>query len=115
MSLTIATGIALTASTLLYHGGLAVLFIRAQFGEVLNLPDRDKLLIIAKHIKEYQWGCRIVLIGWIVAALGYVMLTVLLRDAGDFIISPLASVSFLSTARTCSGSAMPVTAAVTAV
>ena len=40
-------------------------------------------------------GCRIVLIGWIVAALGYVMLAALLRDAGDPIISTLALVLFL--------------------
>lgn len=95
MSLTTATGIALILSTLLYHGGLAVLFVRAQFGEVLKLPDREKLLLVARHTKAYQLGCRIVLIGWIVAALGYVMLTALLRAAGDPIISPLASVSFL--------------------
>jgi len=95
MSLITATGFALIASTLLYHGGLVVLFARAQFGEVLKLPDKEKLLIIARHTREYRWGCRLVLIGWIVAALGYVMLTALLRDAGDPIISTLASVSFL--------------------
>jgi hypothetical protein len=62
---------------------------------VLNLPRREKLLIIARHPDAYRWGCRIVLIGWIVAALGYVMLAALLRDAGDPIISTLASVLFL--------------------
>lgn len=95
MSLTTTTGIALILSTLIYHGGLAYLFARAQFGEVLNLPRREKLLIIARHTDEYRWGCRIVLIGWIVAALGYVMLSALLRDAGDPIISTLALVLFL--------------------
>ena len=95
MSLTTITGIVLILSTLIYHGGLAFLFARAQFLEVLNLPRREKLLIIAKHPDEYRWGCRIVLIGWIVAALGYVMLTALLRDEGDLIISTLASVLFL--------------------
>ena len=94
-SLTITTGVVLILSTLIYHGGLAFLFARAQFGEVLNLPRREKLLIIARHPKEYRWGFRIILIGWIVAALGYVMLTALLRDAGDPIISTLASVLFL--------------------
>ncbi|HZY44432.1 MAG TPA: hypothetical protein VFF70_06755 [Anaerolineae bacterium] len=98
MNLTTTTGIALILSTLIYHGGLAYLFARAQFEEWLNLPQRsyrEKLLIIARHPEEYRWGFRIILIGWIVAALGYVMLTVLLRDAGDPIISTLASVLFL--------------------
>lgn len=98
MSLTTMTGIVLILSTLIYHGGLAYLFARAQFGEWLKLPQRsyrEKLLIIAKHTEEYRWGFRIILIGWIVAALGYVMLTALLRDAGDLMISALASVLFL--------------------
>ena len=95
MSLPTTTGMALILSTLIYHGGLAFLFARAQFLEVLNLPRREKLLIIAKHPDEYRWGCRIVLIGWIVAALGYVMLAALLREAGDPMISTLAAVLFL--------------------
>jgi hypothetical protein len=95
MSLTTTTGIALILSTLIYHAGLAFLFARAQFGEILNLQTKEKLLIIAKHTNEYRWGCRIVLIGWIVAALGYVMFAALLRDAGDSIISTLALVLFL--------------------
>ncbi len=95
MSLTTTTGIALILSTLIYHGGLAFLFVRAQFLEVLKLPHRERLLIIARHTKETRWGFRIILVGWIVAALGYVMLTVLLRDVGDPIISTLASVLFL--------------------
>jgi len=95
MNLTTTTGIVLILSTLIYHGGLAYLFARAQFLEVLKLPRREKLLIIARHPDEYRWGCRIVLIGWIVAALGYVMLSALLRDAGDPIISTLALVLFL--------------------
>jgi len=95
MNLTTTTGIALILSTLIYHSGLAYLFARAEFGEVLKLPRREKLLIIAKHPDEYRWGCRFILIGWIVAALGYVMLAVLLRDAGDPIISTLAAVLFL--------------------
>jgi hypothetical protein len=95
MSLTTITGIALILSTLIYHGGHAFLFARAQFGEVLNLPRREKLLIIAKHTEAYRWGCRSILLGWIVAALGYVMLVALLRDAGDRIISTLALVLFL--------------------
>jgi len=95
MSLTTMTGIALILSTLIYHGGLAYLFARAQFGEVLKLPRRERLLIIARHPDAYRWGFRIVLVGWIVAALGYVMLAALLRDAGDPIISTLASVLFL--------------------
>jgi hypothetical protein len=95
MSLTTTTGIALILSTLLYHGGLAYLFARAQFGEVLKLPQREKLLIIARHPDEYRRGNRIVLMGWIVAALAYVMLAALLRDAGDPIISTLALVLFL--------------------
>jgi hypothetical protein len=98
MSLTTTTGLVLILSTLIYHGGLAFLFARAQFGDWLKLPQRsyrEKLLIIAKHPEEYRWGFRIILVGWVVAALGYVMLTVLLRDAGDPIISTLASVLFL--------------------
>ena len=98
MSFITITGIALILSTLIYHGGLAFLFARAKFGDWLKLPQRsygEKLLIIARHTAEYRWGFRIVLVGWVVAALGYVMLTVLLRDAGDPIISTLASVLFL--------------------
>src|SRR5574341_2150428 len=95
MSLTTMTGIALILSTLIYHGGLAYLFARAQFLEVLKLPRREQLLIIARHTNEYRRGCRIVLVGWIVAALGYVMLAALLRGAGDPMISTLAAVLFL--------------------
>lgn len=95
MNLTMTTGIALILTTLIYHGGLAYLFARAEFGEWLKLPRREKLLIVAKHPDEYRWGCRIILVGWVVAALGYVLLAVLLRDAGDPIISTLASVLFL--------------------
>lgn len=95
MNLTTTTGTVLILSTLIYHGGLAYLFARAQFLEVLNLPRREKLLIIAKHPDAYRWGCRIVLIGWIIAALGYVMLAALLREAGDPMISTLAAVLFL--------------------
>jgi hypothetical protein len=95
MSLTTTTGIALILSTLIYHGGLGFLFARAQFGEVLNLPRREKLIIIARHSDEYRWGCRMILIGWIVAALGYVLLAAILRDAGDLIISTLAGVLFV--------------------
>ena len=95
MSLTTTTGIALILSTLIYHGGLVYLFVRAQFLEVLKLPRAKQLLIIARHPQEYRWGGRIVLIGWIVAALAYVMLAALLREAGDPMISTLAAVLFL--------------------
>ena len=95
MSLTTTTGIALILSTLIYHGGLAYLYARAEFAEVLKAQRREKLSIIAKHIDEYQWGCRAILVGWIVAALAYVMLAALLRDAGDSMISTLALVVFL--------------------
>jgi hypothetical protein len=95
MSLITTTGIALILSTLIYHGGLAYLFVRAQFLEVLKLPRREKLLIIARHPDEYRWGCRLVLAGWILAALAYVLLTALLHKAGDPIISTLAAVLFL--------------------
>ena len=95
MNLTTTTGIVLILSTLIYHGGLAYLFVRAQFLEVLKLPRRERLLIIARHLDAYRWGFRIVLVGWVVAALGYVMLAVLLRDAGDPMISTLAAVLFL--------------------
>jgi len=58
MSLITATGIALILSTLIYHGGLAYLFARAQFGDVLDLPRREKLLIIAKHPDAYRQDAR---------------------------------------------------------
>jgi hypothetical protein len=95
MGLTTATGIALILSTLIYHGGLAFLYARARFGEVLNLPRGEKLFTIAKYSNQYVWGCRIILLGWIVAALAYVMLSAILREAGDLIVSTLASVLFL--------------------
>ena len=95
MSLTSATGIALILSTLIYHGGLAFLYGRAHFGEVLNLSRGEKLFTIAKYTHQSLWGCRVVLLGWIVAPLAYGMLTVILRDAGDLIVSTLASVLFL--------------------
>ena len=95
MSITLATGIALMLSTLIYHGGLTYLFVRAQFLEVLRLPRDKQLLIIARHPQEYRRGCRFVLVGWVVAALGYVMLASLLREAGDPMISTLAALLFL--------------------
>lgn len=95
MSITATAGIALVLSTLIYHGGLAYLFIRAQFLEVLKLPLKEKLLIIARHPDEYRWGCRLILVGWIVAAVGYVMLAALLREAGDPMIATVALVLFL--------------------
>lgn len=95
MSLTTATGIALILSTLIYHGGLAYLFARAEFGDVLPLPRGEKLLIIARHPDAYRWGCRIILAGWIVGAVALVMFAALLRDAGDPIISTVAAALFL--------------------
>jgi len=95
MSLTTTTGIALILSTLIYHGGLGFLYARAHFGEVLTLPRGEKLFTIAKHSNQYVRGSRIVLVGWIVAAMAYVMLATILREAGDPIISTLASVLFL--------------------
>jgi len=95
MSLTTTTGIALILSTLVYHGGLAFLYARAHFGEVLTLPRGEKLFTIAKYSNQYVTGSRIVLVGWIVAATAYVMLTAILREAGDPITSTLASVLFL--------------------
>jgi hypothetical protein len=95
MSLATTTGIALVLSTLVYHGGLAYLFARAQFGEVLRVPRGQKLLIIARHINEFRWGCRLILIGWVVAALGYTMLGALLSDTGAPTISMFAIVLFL--------------------
>jgi hypothetical protein len=95
MSLITATGIALILSTVIYHSGLAYLFARARFGDVLKASQREKLVIIARHPTDYRRGCHLILLGWIVAAMGYVMLAVLLRDAGATIVSPLAAVSFL--------------------
>jgi hypothetical protein len=95
MSLITTTGITLILSTLIYHGGLALLYARAHFGEVLNLSRGERLFTIARYPKQYLWGCRIVLVGWIVAALASVMLAAILRDAGDQIVSTLASVLFL--------------------
>lgn len=95
MITTATAGIVLILSTLIYHGGLAYLFARAQFLVVLKLPLKEKLLIIARHPDEYRWGCRLVLVGWIVSAVGYVMLAALLREAGDPMVSTLASVLFL--------------------
>jgi hypothetical protein len=95
MTLITTTGIALILSTLIYHAGLAFLYARAHFAEVLTLSRGKKLFTIAKYPSQYLWGCRIVLIGWIVAALASVMLATILRDAGDQIASTLASVLFL--------------------
>ena len=95
MSPVTATGIALILSTLIYHGGLAYLFAQSEFGDVLKASQKDKLVIIARHPAEYRRGCRLILLGWIVAAIGYVMLAILLRDAGDTIISTLSAVLFL--------------------
>ncbi len=95
MSITTATGITLILTTLIYHGGLTYLFVRAQFLEVLRLPRDKQLFIIARHPEEYRRGSRVILVGWIVAALGYVMLATLLREAGDPMISTLAAVLFL--------------------
>ena len=95
MSLTTATGIGLVLSTLIYHGGLAFLYARAHFGEVLNLSRGERLFTIAKYPRQYLWGSRIALLRSIVASLAYVMLALILRDAGDPILSTLASVMFL--------------------
>jgi hypothetical protein len=90
-----ATGIALILSTLIYHGGLAYLFARSEFGDVLKASQVEKLVIIARHPGAYRRGCGLILLGWIVAAVGYVMLAILLRDAGGAIVSTLSVVLFL--------------------
>jgi hypothetical protein len=95
MNLIPATGIALTLSTLIYHGGLAFLYARAHFGDALTLSRGERLFTIARYPNQYVLGFRIVLFGWILAALAYVMLAVILRDAGDPIVSTLATVLFL--------------------
>ena len=79
----------------IYHGGLAYLFARAAFGDVLAAEQGEKLRIIARHPTDYRWGCRLVLVGWIAAAVGYTMLAELLRDAGDPIIATLAALLFV--------------------
>ena len=76
MSPVTATGIALILSTLIYHGGLAYLFARSEFGDVLKASQKDKLVIIARHPGEYRRGCRLILLGWIVGGRG-------VRDARD--------------------------------
>ena len=83
MSLTVITGIALVLSTLIYHAGLAYLFARAEFGVVLKLPHRERPSVIARHPGDYRRGCRLIFLGWIVAAMGYVMLAAILHDTGD--------------------------------
>ena len=93
MSPVTATGIALILSTLIYHGGLTYLFTQSEFGDVLKASQKDKLVIIAMHPGEYRLGCNLILLGWIVAAVGYVMLAILLRDAGDTIVSTLSAVN----------------------
>ena len=95
MSLSAWTGLVLIMSTVTYHGGLALIFARAEFGEVLKRPRKDRFAIIARHLADYRWGYHSVLVAWIVAALGYIMLAALLRDAGDLIIATLASTLFL--------------------
>lgn len=95
MSLNTSTGIALILTTLTYHGGLAFLYARAHFAEVLTLSRGERLFTFAKYSSQYIWGFRIVLVGWILAALAYVMLAVILRSAGDQIVSTLAVVLFL--------------------
>jgi hypothetical protein len=72
-----------------------VLFARGQFGEVLALPRKERFSIIARHLADYRRGYGSVLVAWIVAALGYIMLAVLLRDAGEPIIAMLAAALFL--------------------
>jgi hypothetical protein len=95
MSLITATGIALILSTVIYHGGLAFLYARAHFAEALTLSRGERLFTIAKYPSQYVLGFRIVLVAWILSALAYVMLTMILWDAGDQIVSTLASVLFL--------------------
>jgi hypothetical protein len=95
MSLSAITGLVLVLTTLTYHSGLALLFMRGQFGQVLSLPRRERFGVIARQIAVYRWGYRIILAAWIVAAMGYVMLAVLLQEAGALVVAALSSTLFL--------------------
>lgn len=89
------TGIILMVSCLLYVGAGALLPKDAQGNYIVNLPQRDQLLVIFAHPQLWQWDISLYISGVIVMLLGLAMLTTLLWDAGDRVFSPLALLAFL--------------------
>jgi hypothetical protein len=89
------TGIILIVSCLLYTGAGALLPKDTQGNYVVNLPQRDQLLVIFAHPQLWQLDIGFYISGVVVMLLGLAMLTTLLWDAGDRVFSPLALIAFL--------------------
>jgi hypothetical protein len=89
------TGITLIVSCLLYVGAGALLPKDTQGNYIVNLPLRDQLLVVFAHPTLWQWDTGLFISGVIVMLMGLAMLTMLFRDAGDRVFSPLALIAFL--------------------
>jgi hypothetical protein len=69
------TGIILMVSCLLYVGAGALLPKDAQGNYIVNLPQRDQLLVIFAHPQLWQWDISLYISGVIVMLLGLAMLS----------------------------------------
>lgn len=89
------TGMTLILGCFLFLGAAGVMPRDSQGNFLVNLPLREGLLVIAAQPSFFQWSFSLFIIGTIVTLLGLAMLTRLLRDAGDTIISLLALIASL--------------------
>lgn len=89
------TGITFLISCLLYVGAGALLPKDPQGNYMVTLPERSQLLVVFAHPTLWQWDLGLYISGVLVMLLGLAMLTLLFRDAGDQMFSPLALITFL--------------------
>jgi len=91
------TGALLLLGTLLFFIGvsLAATLPDEKGNFVVLLPLQEQLPVIAAHVGRWQWGFGGVLAGGVVTGFGLAMLSSLLRDAGDRVLSRLGLIGFL--------------------
>lgn len=89
------TGLTLILGCCLFLGaaGLMPKDIRGNF--LVNLPLREQLLLISTHTSQLQWSFSLFISGVIVTFLGFAMLTMLFREAGERFCSHLALLTSL--------------------
>ena len=89
------TGITLILGCFLFLGAAGLIPIDSKGNFIINLPLKERLLVIAAHLSQLQWSYSLFIGGLLVTILGLALLTSLLHDAGDRSFSQLALVALV--------------------
>ena len=84
----------LVLSTVVYVGGLFVLFLKADFLTIIGDSLQASLKEVAEHVSPFRFGFISAAAGVILTLLGLAMLTLLLIKAGDRAISQLSLILY---------------------